>query len=132
MKGGLKLRAVFHDPPLDGCVIDGYPTFLHQLFHMAIAQRIGDIPADPHKNDVLGEMCPGEADRHRLSPPLPHGLEGEIIPPMASNENLRQNRSNTMTEHTDLPAPPERLGDVESHLAYLKLSFIAAQYAALA
>jgi DNA replication protein DnaC len=37
-----------------------------------------------------------------------------------------------MAEHTDLPALPERLGDVESHLAYLKLSFIAAQYAALA
>jgi len=37
-----------------------------------------------------------------------------------------------MTEHTDLPAPPEQLGDVDTHLAYLQLSFIAAPYAALA
>jgi DNA replication protein DnaC len=37
-----------------------------------------------------------------------------------------------MTEHTDLPAPPERLGDVATHRASLQLSFIAAQYAALA
>lgn len=37
-----------------------------------------------------------------------------------------------MTEHTALPAPSERLGDVDTHLAYLKLSFIAAQYATLA
>jgi DNA replication protein DnaC len=37
-----------------------------------------------------------------------------------------------MAEHTDLPAPPEWLGDIESHLAYLKLPCIAAQYATLA
>jgi DNA replication protein DnaC len=37
-----------------------------------------------------------------------------------------------MTEHTNLPAPPQRLSDVDAHLAYLKLSFIAAQYAELA
>ena len=37
-----------------------------------------------------------------------------------------------MAEHTNLPTPPERLGDVEAHLAYLKLPFSAAQYATLA
>ena len=37
-----------------------------------------------------------------------------------------------MTEHTDFPAPPERLGDGEAHLASLKLPCIAAQYATLA
>src|SRR5262245_62531772 len=37
-----------------------------------------------------------------------------------------------MAEHTDLPAPSERPGDIDAHLAYLKLSFIAAQYATLA
>jgi hypothetical protein len=37
-----------------------------------------------------------------------------------------------MAEHQDLQAPPERLGDVDHHLAYLKLSLIAEQYAALA
>ena len=37
-----------------------------------------------------------------------------------------------MAEHNDLQAPPEQLGTIEHHLAYLKLSFIAEQYAALA
>lgn len=37
-----------------------------------------------------------------------------------------------MAEHQDLQAPPERLGDVDHHLASLKLSFIAEQYAELA
>ena len=37
-----------------------------------------------------------------------------------------------MAEHTNLPTPPERLGDVDAHLAYLKLPFIAAQDATLA
>ena len=37
-----------------------------------------------------------------------------------------------MAEHTNLPTLPERLGDVDSHLAYLKLPFIAAHYATLA
>jgi DNA replication protein DnaC len=37
-----------------------------------------------------------------------------------------------MAEPTNLPTPPERLGDVDAQLAYLKLPFIAAQYAALA
>ena len=37
-----------------------------------------------------------------------------------------------MAEHQDLQAPPERLGDVDHHLASLKLSLIAEQYAELA
>ncbi len=37
-----------------------------------------------------------------------------------------------MAEHQDLQAPPERLGAVDHHLASLKLSFIAEQYAELA
>ncbi len=34
-----------------------------------------------------------------------------------------------MAEHKALQAPPEALGAVDHHLAYLKLSFIAEQYA---
>jgi len=37
-----------------------------------------------------------------------------------------------MAEHNDLQAPPEQRGTVDHHLAYLKLCFIAEQYAALA
>src|SRR5262245_25222186 len=58
---------------------------------MACAQGVGDIPADPHEHNVLGAMGPFEADRHRRSPPVRHGLGGETIPQIATNENLRQN-----------------------------------------
>jgi DNA replication protein DnaC len=37
-----------------------------------------------------------------------------------------------MAEHNDLQAPPEPLGAVDEHLAYLKLAFIAEQYVELA
>jgi DNA replication protein DnaC len=37
-----------------------------------------------------------------------------------------------MAEPNDLQVPPETLGALERHLAYLKLSWIAAQYADLA
>jgi DNA replication protein DnaC len=37
-----------------------------------------------------------------------------------------------MAEHNDAQTPPEQLGTVDHHLAYLKLGFIAEQYAALA
>ena len=32
------------------------------------AQRVRDIPTDPHQNDLCGKMRPGETDCHRLSP----------------------------------------------------------------
>ena len=37
-----------------------------------------------------------------------------------------------MAEHHNLQVPPEAQGAIEHHLAYLKLSFIAEQYATLA
>jgi len=37
-----------------------------------------------------------------------------------------------MAEHHNLQGPPEAQGAIEHHLAYLKLSFIAEQYATLA
>src|SRR3989454_2035435 len=37
-----------------------------------------------------------------------------------------------MAEHNDAQTPPAQLGTVDHHLAYLKLGFIAEQYAALA
>src|SRR5215470_5287902 len=48
-----------------------------EFFDVARAQRVGDIPADPHQNDIWREMGSFEADRHRLSPLWQQGLEGE-------------------------------------------------------
>jgi hypothetical protein len=77
MEGFLELWAVFDDPPVDGRVIHVDPTFKHEFFDVARAQRVGDIPADAHQNNVWWEMGPIEADRHRLAPPLQYGLEGD-------------------------------------------------------
>jgi hypothetical protein len=68
MERFLEQRAVFDDPAVNRRVIQLHPTFFHEFFDVARAQRIGHIPADPHENDLLGEMCPFETDRHRLSP----------------------------------------------------------------
>src|SRR5712691_3453608 len=66
----LQLRAVFDDPSVDRGVIDLHPALFHQFFDMTRAQRVGHIPADSHDNDILWEMGPLEADRHRRSPSL--------------------------------------------------------------
>src|SRR5947208_2942404 len=61
---------VLHAPALERRVVDRDPTLLQQLCDMPIAQRVGDIPAHAHAKDVLGNMGPFEADRHRRSPSL--------------------------------------------------------------
>ena len=76
-----QLGTVFHDPALDGRMIDRHPTLLHEFFDMPIAQRIRHIPAHAHENDLLRKMGPLEADRHRRSPSLrPGSSQREIIP----------------------------------------------------
>jgi len=91
VQGFFQERVVFDHPPVDGGVIHVDPTFQHEFFDVARAQGVGDLPADTQQNNVWREMSPFEADRHRLAPPWQHGLEGETIPQIASNENLRQN-----------------------------------------
>src|SRR5262252_7410847 len=76
VKGFLQLRAVCDHPPGDGRVIHVDPTFKQEFCDVAPAQRGGDIPADAHQQNVGWEMSPFEAERHCLSPPLQHGLEG--------------------------------------------------------
>src|SRR5438105_1766214 len=49
-----------------------------------------------------------------------------------SRQHPTQRRDTTMAEHHTLQVPPEAQGAIEHHLAYLKLSFIAEQYATLA
>src|SRR5262245_22784167 len=68
MEGFFELRAICDDPAINGGVIHLHPAFLHECFDMARAQRIRHIPADPHQNDLWGEMRPFEIDRHRLAP----------------------------------------------------------------
>ncbi len=84
----LELWAVLDDPPVDGRVIDLHATFKHEFFDMACAQRVGDIPTNTRQNDLLWEMGPLEAHRHRLSPSLfTLSRRGRSYPEMASNEN---------------------------------------------
>ena len=59
---------IFYDPPVNGGVIHLHPTFLHEFFDMARAQRVRHIPADSHENNLWGETGPFEIDRHRRSP----------------------------------------------------------------
>src|SRR5262245_11202282 len=51
-------------------VIYLHPTFFHESFDMARAQRIRHIPPHAHENDLLWEVGPLEAHRHRRSPSL--------------------------------------------------------------
>src|SRR5947208_3091806 len=55
-----------------------------------------------------------------------------FITPPHSRHHPTLRRDTTMAEPNDLQVPPEALGAIERHLAYLKLSFIAEQYADLA
>jgi hypothetical protein len=55
-------RAILDGPPVDGGVIDVHPTFFHEFLDVAGAQRVRDIPAHPHQNDLLGEMGPLKTD----------------------------------------------------------------------
>jgi hypothetical protein len=68
MKRLLELRAIFDDPAVNRGVIHLHPPFLHEVFDMARAQRVRHIPANPHQNNLWGEMGPFEMDRHRRSP----------------------------------------------------------------
>jgi hypothetical protein len=54
----LQLRAVLDDPTVDGGVIHVDTALEHELFDVARAQRVGDIPADARQDDILWEMGP--------------------------------------------------------------------------
>ena len=59
---------ILDDPPVDRGMIHVDTPFEHEFFDMARAQGIGHLPADPHQNDLWGEMGTFETDRHRRSP----------------------------------------------------------------
>lgn len=54
------------DPALNGTVINGIASLLHQFFQVAVAERIGHVPADALENDILLVMAAFETD-HNLS-----------------------------------------------------------------
>ena len=85
-----QLGAVLQDPAIDRRVVDGHPTFLHQLFDMAVAPRIGHVPPHTDQDNVLREMGPFEA-HHDCSPsPRTQGDRGRAYLKQLANENLRQ------------------------------------------
>jgi len=61
VKGFFELRAILHNPAVNGGVIHVDATLEHQFFDMAGAQRIHHIPGHTHENDVLWKMGALEA-----------------------------------------------------------------------
>jgi hypothetical protein len=52
------------DPALNSAVINGIASLLHQLFHVAVAERISHVPADALENDILLVMAAFETDQN--------------------------------------------------------------------
>src|SRR5437764_9315231 len=68
--------AVFHDPALDGGVVDRDSALLQEFFDMTVAQGIRHIPTHTHEDDIRWEMGPFETDCHCRAPswcPVGHG-----------------------------------------------------------
>jgi hypothetical protein len=70
MKCFLQRRAVFDHPTVHGGMIHRNTALAHELFDMARAQRLRDIPANTRQNDFLWEMGSLEAHSHQSSPSL--------------------------------------------------------------
>src|SRR5262245_26396345 len=68
MAGFLQWRAIFSHPAVDRGVIHLSPAFCHAFFDGARTQRVRQVPANPHENDLVGKMGPLETDRHCRSP----------------------------------------------------------------
>ena len=58
MKGFLQPRAVGDDPAVDGGVIDGNPTFLHQFFNVTRTRWICHVPSDAREDNILAGNAP--------------------------------------------------------------------------
>ena len=70
-------------PILQRTTITATTSCRTEFFDMARAQRIRHIPADPHENDLWGEMDPFETDCHRR---LPHDV------PLLTGEDHTSNK----------------------------------------
>ena len=78
---------IFHDPALDGRVVDRHPTLFHQFFDMAITQGICHVPADTDQNNLLGKCAPLKLIAISLSLMMSRESWRNIIPQMALKEN---------------------------------------------
>src|SRR5262245_55474889 len=59
-------------------MVDRHPAFLHQFFHLAVAQGIGQVPPHARQDNDLHKVGPLQAD-HGLSPyPRPESSQREI------------------------------------------------------
>jgi len=72
-----ELRALLQEPAVDGRVVDRYPAFLYEFFHLAVAQRIGAIPLHTREKNVLHKVDTLEADHHRSPLSAPWVTEGD-------------------------------------------------------
>jgi hypothetical protein len=85
------------------------PTFAHEFFDVARAQRVGDIPADACQNDILWEMGPLKAHRHRLSPSV-------FTLSHRGRSYLKWPQMNIATEPANAHLPPDQHLDVSPHV----------------
>jgi hypothetical protein len=61
-KGLLDSRRIMNDPALNGTVINGLASLLHQFLKISVAERIGHVPAHALQNDILLVMAAFKAD----------------------------------------------------------------------
>src|SRR5262245_52888282 len=106
MKRLLELGAIFDDPSVNGGVIHLHPPFLHEFFDIARAQRVRHIPADPHQNNLWGEMGTFEIDRHPSLSLMIHGCsERRMIPQNASSKNCDKTPKSTARAPSSITTP---------------------------
>jgi hypothetical protein len=53
----IQLGGIGLNPAKDGGMIDGYPAFLHEFFHIPITSRVAQIPADRAEDHLGREMA---------------------------------------------------------------------------
>lgn len=54
----LQQRRISRDPPGDRRMINGYAAFGEKLLHIAVAERIGQVPADSLQDDCFSKCLP--------------------------------------------------------------------------
>src|SRR6266542_1526359 len=86
-----KVRSVLHDPAVDGRAIDRSVTLLHQLFQLAIAQRVG------HQRTQVRILSFSQWTPLKLTmrslPLMEPASQKEIIPQMARERKFATNRA---------------------------------------
>src|SRR5690242_4387390 len=68
----LDLWCILDDPAVEGGMIHRHSPLLHHLFQLAIRNRVGDVPANPPQNDLLGKVAPFELHLPLSSPLISH------------------------------------------------------------